>query len=226
MAMLECPNISEATLGLTFCVSRRVAHVCLRSWKRKCGSPARLRSGLNRREVRSRRSRVAAVEGRARLGGEHQPVLLPQGASLIYLLQLALQVALEDFGGSPGEAYAPTATLRFGSGESGTSLCSCQGAPYVQRPGIKVDVVPLEPQQLTLPESSVDGEYVEGFETISAGCVEQHLDLLGGQRAYLLPAHLWRLDGLGRVARDETIAHSLLERLVERDVDVLDGAGT
>jgi hypothetical protein len=48
MAMVACPNISETTLGLTFFVSSRVAHVCLRSWKRIFGSPACLSKGLKR----------------------------------------------------------------------------------------------------------------------------------------------------------------------------------
>ncbi len=114
------------------------------------------------------RGEVAAVEGRARLGDEYESVLLPQGASLVYLLQLALQVALEGFRGGPGQAYTPTATLRFGGGQSRTSPCRGQRAPYLQRPGFEVDVVPLEPEQLTLSEPGMDGEYIESFETVSA----------------------------------------------------------
>jgi hypothetical protein len=41
------PNISETIFGFTFLPRRSVAHVCRRSWKRICGSPARFRSGLN-----------------------------------------------------------------------------------------------------------------------------------------------------------------------------------
>jgi hypothetical protein len=48
MAMVACPNISESTLGLMFFVSSRVAHMCLRSWKRIWGRPARLSRGLKR----------------------------------------------------------------------------------------------------------------------------------------------------------------------------------
>jgi hypothetical protein len=47
MAMLAWPNISETILGFTFLVISSVAHVCRRSWKRICDSPACLRSGLN-----------------------------------------------------------------------------------------------------------------------------------------------------------------------------------
>ena len=51
--MVECPSISETTFGLTFLVSSSVAHVCRRSWKRICGSPARLSRGLKRCAVSS-----------------------------------------------------------------------------------------------------------------------------------------------------------------------------
>ena len=57
--MVECPSISETILGFTLRVNRSVAHVCLRSWKRTGGSPARLSRGLKRRLVTVRRSRGA-----------------------------------------------------------------------------------------------------------------------------------------------------------------------
>src|SRR3712207_3028370 len=174
MAMFECPSISETTLGLTFSESKSVAHVCLRSWKRKCGRPA-----LEQR-LEPARGEVAAVERRARLGGEHEPVLVPQGAGPIYLPQLALQGALEGFRGRTRQAHAPAAALGLGGDQLGASLRRGQGAPYLKRPGFEVDVVPLEPEQLALPEPGVDGEHVEGFEAVSAGRVEQHLDLPWG----------------------------------------------
>jgi len=37
----ECPSISETIFGFTSLLSRSVAHVCRRSWKRICGTPAR-----------------------------------------------------------------------------------------------------------------------------------------------------------------------------------------
>jgi hypothetical protein len=43
---LECLSTSETIFGCTPFVSRSVAQVCLRSWKRMFGSPARLRSGF------------------------------------------------------------------------------------------------------------------------------------------------------------------------------------
>src|SRR5918998_2631201 len=46
MAMVECPSISETILGLTFWDSRSMAHVCLKSWKRIGGRPARLSGAL------------------------------------------------------------------------------------------------------------------------------------------------------------------------------------
>ena len=58
IATLELPSISETTLGLTFFVSSSVAHVC--AGGHGSGSSLAvscLRSGLNWREVTSRRSR-------------------------------------------------------------------------------------------------------------------------------------------------------------------------
>jgi hypothetical protein len=46
MLRLACPKVSWTILGLTFFLASSVAHVCLRSWKRISGRPARLRRGL------------------------------------------------------------------------------------------------------------------------------------------------------------------------------------
>jgi hypothetical protein len=69
----------------------------------------------------------------------------------------------------------------------------------------------------------VDSEDVEGFESVSPHAFKQLLHLLGGQRPYLLPDLRW-YDRFGGVAQDEAIGDGLLERLVKRDVDVLNGA--
>jgi hypothetical protein len=52
MALLECPSISLTILSCTPFVSSRVAQVCLSSWKRTSGRPARRTSGSKCREQR------------------------------------------------------------------------------------------------------------------------------------------------------------------------------
>src|SRR5215217_2656121 len=46
MLRLAWPKVSWTILGLTFFLASSVAQVCLRSWKRTSGRPARLKRGL------------------------------------------------------------------------------------------------------------------------------------------------------------------------------------
>ena len=194
--------------------------MCRRSWKRICGSPARLSKGLKRCVVMSRRS-----SGSPALGGEYEAVLAPQGAGPVYLLQLTLQVASEGFQGRLRESHGAAAALGLRRGKDRAALRGGQGAPHLQSPGLKVNVVPLEPEQLSLPQPGGNGQDVEGFEAVALRAPRTaSLTCSGGQRSHLFPAYLRRLDGLGGVARDKAVRDGLLERLVERDVDVLDGA--
>jgi hypothetical protein len=57
--MEECPSISETILGFTLRERSSVAQVCLRSWKRISGSPARLSSSLKERFLRYAASQAA-----------------------------------------------------------------------------------------------------------------------------------------------------------------------
>ncbi len=110
-------------MGLTFFVSRSVAQVCRKSWKRVLpGSPA-----LEER-LELARSEVAPVEGLARLGGEHEPVLLPQGASPVYFCELTSQVGSEGVHGTPGQADPAAAALGLWGGETGTTLFEAASA--------------------------------------------------------------------------------------------------
>jgi len=49
MAMVAWPSNSCKSLGWVPCESKRVAHVCRRSWKQMSVSPARLSRGLKER---------------------------------------------------------------------------------------------------------------------------------------------------------------------------------
>src|SRR5215213_902025 len=133
-------------------------------------------------------------------------------------------MASEGFQGCLGELHGATAALGLRSSEHRASLRCGQRAPHLQRPCLKVNVAPLEAKQLALPEPGVNGEDVEGFEPVVPHGLEQYLHLLCGQRSYLLLPDLWRPDRFGGVAWNEAVGGGLLERLVQCDVDILNGA--
>ena len=58
--MEECPSLSLTIFGCTSFVRRSVAQVCLRSWKRSSGSPARLSSGFQYLSCRVSRLKVTS----------------------------------------------------------------------------------------------------------------------------------------------------------------------
>ena len=61
--MSAWPRSSWTYFGLTPCLKRSVAHVCLRSWKRISGSPARRSAALKARLRLPPNSGVPTVEG-------------------------------------------------------------------------------------------------------------------------------------------------------------------
>jgi hypothetical protein len=71
------PQHSETILGLTLLPSKRVAHVCPRSWGRMAGSPAFARSEGPLPEV-------AGVQGGAPLRGEDEADVLIEGAQAVF----------------------------------------------------------------------------------------------------------------------------------------------
>src|SRR5918994_2030782 len=134
-------------------------------------------------------------------------------------------MASEGFQACRGELHGATAAFGLRSPEHRAILRGGQRAPHLQRSGLKVNVAPLEAEQLALTKPGVDGEDVEGFESVTPHGLEQYLHLLCGQRSYLLFPDLWRPDRFGGVAWNEAIGHGLLESLVEGDMDVLNRAG-
>jgi hypothetical protein len=91
-------------------------------------------------------SDVLAGERRAALRGEDETILAPQTARLVYLLQLTLQVASEGFQGSLRESHGAAAALGLRRGKDRAALRGGKGAPHLQSPDLKVNVIPLEPQ--------------------------------------------------------------------------------
>ena len=69
------------------------------------------------------------------------------------------------------------------------------------------------------------GQVLSVGDGIALRGLEQYLHMFRGQRSYLFPPYLRRLDGLSGVARDKAVSDGLLERLVKSDVDILDGTG-
>src|SRR5215211_31887 len=134
-------------------------------------------------------------------------------------------MASEGFQCCRRELHGVTAGFGLRSPEHQATLRGGQRSPHLQRPDLKVNVAPLEAEQLALPQPSVDGKDVEGFEPVVPHGLEQHLHLLCGQRSYLLFPDLWRLDRFCGVAWNEAVGDSLLESLMQCDVDILNGAG-
>ena len=162
MAMLAWPSISETTFGFTFLESKSVAHVCRRSWKRISGKPARLSKGLKRRAVMCcRESGEPLSEAKMRPFSRHR-----SPARSIFP-QLTLQVASERFQGSLRESHGAASTLGLRRGKDRSTLRGGKGAPHLQSPDLKVNVIPFEPQQLSLPQPGGNGQDVEGFEAVA-----------------------------------------------------------
>jgi hypothetical protein len=134
-------------------------------------------------------------------------------------------VASEGFQRSLRESHGAAAALGLWRGENRSALRGCKSTPHLQSPALKVNVIPFESQQLSLPQPGGHGQDVESFKAISLGRIEQYPYLFRGQGPHFFSLYLWRLDSFGGVARDKPVPDSLLERLVKRDVDVLDGAG-
>src|SRR4028118_1824525 len=123
-------------------------------------------------------------------------------------------MASEGFQGCRRQLHGATAAFGLGGGEYRAALRRRKRAPPLQRSRFKVNVAPLEAEQLALAEPGVDGEDIEGFEPVVPHCLKQYLHLLCGQRPYLLLTDLWRLDRFRGVARNEAVGDGLLSGFV------------
>ncbi len=110
-------------------------------------------------------------------------------------------------------------------GEHRALVRLCQRPVYRERAGLQVHVIPVQPQELALPHAGVDGQHEQGLQALAPACFEEPAGLLGRERRDLHLLGPGRLHLLAHVTWDQAIGDGLLGRLVERDVDVLDGAG-
>src|SRR5215211_9377064 len=118
----------------------------------------------------------------------------------------------EGFYGLACELHAAPGAGCLRGREYRTVLCYGERATDLEGAVFEVYVIPLQSEQLSLAETGVYSQHVEGFETIR-GLVrdlEQELGLLRRERVHLFPARLRRLHGLGGVAGYQPVYHSLL----------------
>jgi hypothetical protein len=99
----------------------------------------------NLRQLRSLEQRLETAAGQMMavhrfpgLTGEHQALLPPQGASPIYLLLLALEVASEGIHSALSELHAPSAALSLGGCKHRAALGGGQGSVYPKCPRLEI----------------------------------------------------------------------------------------
>jgi hypothetical protein len=71
----------------------------------------------------------------------------------------------------------------------------------------------------------VNGQYEQGLQALALAGLEEAPRLLGREWGDLPLLRPGRFHGFARITRYQAVRDRLLERLIERDVDVLDGAG-
>ena len=76
-------------------------------------------------------------------------------------------MASERFQGGLRESHGAASTLGLRRGKDRSTLRGGKGAPQLQSPDLKVNVIPFEPQQLSLPQPGGNGQDVEGFEAVA-----------------------------------------------------------
>src|SRR5215218_4315362 len=95
---------------------------------------------------------VAAINGCPNLGGEDQPVFLPESVKTLPLRELKFAVSPQSLYGLVRQSNA---TLPFGclggAEERNPLLGSQKGAAHSQCPAFEVYVLPLQAQELSLP---------------------------------------------------------------------------
>src|SRR5215208_2738396 len=86
------------------------------------------------------RIQVMAVDGRANLRSEHQPVIHPEVRHSVAFLKLALAVVLEGLERPGGQFEAPAALRGFGRCEDAIG----ERTLHLQRATLQIDVLPLQ----------------------------------------------------------------------------------
>src|SRR5215204_4810305 len=133
----------------------------------------------------------------------------------------------EGFYGLACELHAPPGAGCLRGREDRTVLRYGECATDLEGAVFEVYVIPLQSEQLSLAETGVYSQHVEGFESVP-GLVrhlKQELGLLRRERVHLFVGRLRWLHGLGDIPGYQAVHHRLLEGLVERGVDVADSAG-
>src|SRR5215213_7445944 len=113
-----------------------------------------------------------------------------------------------------------TSATALGGHEAAAAACLRQATANFER-GIrafKINVFPLEGQELALPQAGGDSQYVEGLHSVPVDRIEERPHRVPREGLHLLAAGPWRLHGRGGVPRDQTVVGGLFERFAERAV--------
>src|SRR5215213_3161348 len=111
---------------------------------------------------------VVAIDGRAKLRGEDQPVVLPESLQRHALLKLSLAVTLQCLHRSDSQLDGSAAL----GGLRGREVALVQSAPDLELAAFEVDILPFEAQKLTLPQARRNGQHVHRLEPVAASCIE------------------------------------------------------
>src|SRR5215210_6456508 len=112
---------------------------------------------------------VRGVDGIAAFSGEHEVLIPVETTDLKFLFGLACPVTLEGLHGARGQPYVPSlARLGCRAHDVPASVLATGERPTNPDGGeVEINVRPLERQQLASPYAGVDGEHVEGFESVA-----------------------------------------------------------
>ena len=133
----------------------------------------------------------------------------------------------QKLGGAVGEQDRPLSCI-------GLSLPHCQlpaltgadGAAYLERPGLPVEVLPPEPAQLPPPQAGGQlrvEEVPPGFVLVH--CRQEGIHLLIVQDAHGFVCHLGRLHMVSGIVWQQPLVYGGFQRMVEGGVDAVDGGG-
>src|SRR5215218_1936517 len=102
-----------------------------------------------------------------------------------------------------------------------------EGTPHAQHAPLKVDVVPFERKELALAHPRVEGENIEGLESVGGlpNCLEEPAGLLRYQGVYLLGGDPRQLEAGRGIARYQPVRYGGFQSLVQDSVDLVHRCG-
>src|SRR5260221_4150797 len=173
MLIWLCPRSSCTTFGCTPMLSKMVAALCLRSWKRISGSPALFKRVLKRSTTLEGLSGVPTVVQKTRPRSCHVSPAWRRRCCL-----------------SSSTTKGASAMLRrlfsvFGSASIAVARPAREDAPDVQCIMREVNVLPLEGQDLPSAHPSRESQHKERLHIVPPGGGQQLLGLLGLKRLNL-----------------------------------------